>query len=111
MLSIFFLPKLLSLRKIFPKFFFNLFILISVAEQSTKLPNPCLQFCFMKFIHEHTNKVLLDFNLIKINITDLAHLYGSFPLDNFREKKKYFCNRGYYLLGISKQFYHGEFYN
>ena len=82
-----------------------------MAKQSTKLPNPCLQFCFMKFIHEHTNKVPLDFYIIKINITDLAHLYGSFPLDNFRGKKKSFCNRGCYLLGISKQFYHEEFYN
>ena len=58
-----------------------------MAKQSTKLPNPCLQFCFMKFIHEHTNKVPLDFSLKKENITDLAHLYGSFPLDNFWKKK------------------------
>ena len=63
-----------------------------MAKQSTKLPNPCLQFCFMKFIHEHTNKVPLDFYLIKININDLAHLYGSFPLDNFRGKKKNFLS-------------------
>ena len=48
-----------------------------MAKQSTKLPNPCLQFCFMKFIHEHTNKVPLDFSLKKENITDLAHLYVS----------------------------------
>ena len=57
-----------------------------MAKQSTELPNPCLQFCFMKFIHEHTIKVPLDFYLIRINITDLAHLYGSFPSDNFRKK-------------------------
>ena len=38
-------------------------------------------FVFLQVIHEDTNKVPLDFYFIRINATDLAHLYGSFPIE------------------------------
>ena len=67
--------KSLHKRYAIPK----LFILIWYQKCQASKPMSSFLF-FLQVIHEDTNKVPLDFYFIRINTTDLAHLYGSFPI-------------------------------